>query len=132
MQRVFVVFPVGLSGIGLLLLRLAAAFTVVCEAHLFLTMLDEPHYALALLRVIGLIAISLLLAGFCTRIGCALLVLQIAGVFAFSSAACLRGTTVKLLVMNIVVMLLVIATVGPGIFSLDARLFGRRKIVFPN
>jgi uncharacterized membrane protein YphA (DoxX/SURF4 family) len=37
----------------------------------------------------------------------------------------------NLVIVNLIVMAIVIAVLGPGAFSLDSRMFGRREIVIP-
>jgi uncharacterized membrane protein YphA (DoxX/SURF4 family) len=37
----------------------------------------------------------------------------------------------NLIALNVIVMAVAIALLGPGAFSLDARLFGRREIIIP-
>jgi hypothetical protein len=36
------------------------------------------------------------------------------------------------LVLNVIVLTTVIALIGPGAFSIDARMFGRREILIPH
>jgi uncharacterized membrane protein YphA (DoxX/SURF4 family) len=38
----------------------------------------------------------------------------------------------KPLLIDVSVMAIAVALLGPGAFSLDARLFGRREIIIPN
>jgi hypothetical protein len=37
-----------------------------------------------------------------------------------------------LAIINLIVLAIVIAALGPGAFSLDARMFGRREITIPS
>jgi hypothetical protein len=53
----------------------------------------------------------------------AILIELVSITFAFSSLA---------QVIDLVVLLTVIALLGPGAFSIDARMFGRREILIPN
>ena len=111
-QRFFSSFPSGRPGIGLLLLRLAASVYLVQQSRLFF---DESWQMFS----IGLIAIAsaaLLAAGLLTPIAAAL------GALAVLLAD--GPAHAYLLVVSLAVFLL-----GPGTYSVDARLFGRREIV---
>jgi uncharacterized membrane protein YphA (DoxX/SURF4 family) len=85
--------------------------------------------------IIGLFAIvvgCLLLIGFLTPVSSALTAMGAAG----SMASWLNGTTACILVpWPAIGFLIVIATsiilLGPGAYSLDSRLFGRREIHIP-
>ena len=73
-----------------------------------------------------LIIASCLLAGFMTPI--AAIVIGLGAVaLALSS---LLDTNQTLL--NVIVLTAAIALLGPGAFSIDARMFGRREILIPN
>jgi uncharacterized membrane protein YphA (DoxX/SURF4 family) len=39
--------------------------------------------------------------------------------------------SIEFSIVNLIVMAIVIAVLGPGAFSLDSRMFGRREIVIP-
>ncbi len=69
------------------------------------------------------------LSGFLTRL--AGILFTMAGVaIHFWHPAWLHDIT-SLLSINLVVIATAISLLGPGAFSLDARLFGRRKVIIP-
>ncbi len=74
-----------------------------------------------------------LLGGFLTPLTSVLVVLGGLG-FAFFSFAvpALDLFDSKLLVVNVIVISIALALLGPGAYSLDARMFGRREISIPH
>lgn len=125
MQRLFTSFPGGLPGAGLLLLRGTLGATGVIEAGLLLKH-DGRMASDAAALVCGAAAILLVL-GFLTPVagaslGLSTVALWLAGDHTSSWSP---GTMALLLVGNIAA----VALLGPGAYSIDARLFGRREIV---
>ena len=111
-------FPGRGAGTGLLLLRLSTAGSLVA-AHLSSPDLPPWRLCLAVLIAIGLGI------GLRTRLLCGLSVLYLAGHVAIDPA------TSNLAVLSLTDAL-ALALVGPGAFSVDARLFGRRTVILPN
>ena len=132
MQRLFFAFPAGLPGAGLLLLRVAAALMGLHESHVVLTAIAGIPSLLIALRIASLAAIASVLIGFATPVGCFILALEVGCASVLSLMSGVRVAAPELLLLNLGVMAVVIAAVGPGAFSLDARLFGRREVVFPD
>jgi hypothetical protein len=124
-QKLFSAFPGGWPGLGLLLLRALVGVTLIAQIVAYvgstkLTVLGGVVTALVL------IIASCLLAGFMTPI--AAIVIGLGAVaLALSS---LLDTNQTLL--NVIVLTAAIALLGPGAFSIDARMFGRREILIPN
>ncbi len=113
----FSVFPSGPRGAALLLLRLSAASLVVLGA----VRLPLPAWSAA-----GLILVALaLLVGLCTR-PAALICAALAIVAVFQ----IGGTPSWLMSLN-ALNAAALAILGAGAYSIDARLFGRRVIDFP-
>ena len=112
-------FPGGGPGTGLLILRLAAA------ALLFVGLSDPlPGISSSWLHALQIVMVSvglLLLAGLWTPIAGALqAIIQLGAIFASGNAVIVHALLAALGVS--LVML------GPGAWSVDARLFGRKRI----
>jgi uncharacterized membrane protein YphA (DoxX/SURF4 family) len=123
LQRLFSTFPDGWPGAGLLLLRLGAAIPLAYFGASGLTETIEPSLGTAL-SLIAIAGGALLLIGLWT---------PVAGVVAAIGELCgtLSGNiprhddhwnSILLAVLSAGV-----AMIGPGAWSLDARLFGRRR-----
>jgi putative oxidoreductase len=118
LQRLFTMFPGGWPGAGLLVLRLAAAIPLLLEGCSGFW--GAPHDGLYA-RFIAIGVGSLLLAGLWTPVaGVLQSIIEIWTIFA-------RGTTPS---MHVLLAALGVSLVmlGPGAWSVDARLFGRKRI----
>ena len=117
LQKLFSAFPAGWPGVGLLLLRMLVGVSLIVQtvAQVGSSELSAPGWVLAALLVLGA---SCLLLGFVTPVVAVLIAL-----------ASLASTTQKL---DTVVLSTAIALLGPGAFSIDARMFGRREILIPH
>jgi hypothetical protein len=122
LQKFFSAFPSGAPGLGLLLLRGFVALTLVVQGLAYLNSGDFSWFITALAFVVG----GCLLIGFLTP-----LVAVIIGGGAIIFALSPVPLPVESLAGEII-LAAAIALLGPGAFSLDARLFGRREIVIPN
>jgi hypothetical protein len=118
MQRLYSMFPAGAPGYGLLLLRLIIAISLHFDpsGHL----VQNPRIAV----FAGLLSLSILLiAGLLAPLaatlgGAAQLALLLTG---STSIPC--GAIISPL------LCLLVALLGPGAYSVDARLFGRRVLI---
>jgi uncharacterized membrane protein YphA (DoxX/SURF4 family) len=132
-QRLFTTFPGGSPGLGLLLLRLAVTTVLVTHGT---ACLGDPAASLAAWTVCALAVVTggLLLVGFLTPLSGALASALAAGL-AFSVLPSPRTNVfapdAPTLVLVLVLTAAALALVGPGAFSVDAALFGRREIAFP-
>jgi len=119
-QKLFSMFPAGLPGLALLLLRLAvAALLFIDQAGNLL--LPAPIWLLIVSIVAG-IAVSL---GFLTPL--------FAGLSGLAKIVGLASLPQLFAPLVILALLLVaaLAMLGPGAYSLDAKMFGRRVVVLP-
>jgi putative oxidoreductase len=117
-QRLFSTFPEGWPGTGLVFLRAAAAIPLVqlTAEHLPSTL---PLFVVLQLLAAG--SSALLMIGLWT---------PIAGLFLATSELCLLVLHLSGASTHIVLAALgvALAMIGPGAWSVDARLFGRKRI----
>lgn len=131
MQRLFSSFPAGAPGVGLLLLRVAVGAALAIQGGACLASRDQKAW-IWLAGLLVLAAGASLLIGFLT---------PIAGVLAVLDGVSLALSWLPPPMSDdfggapaavfFAVMAAAIALLGPGAFSLDARLFGRREVVIP-
>ena len=117
MQRLYTTFPNEWPGAGLLLLRLAEGIPSVLEGTL--RTLSSGATIAALPYAADIVSGLLLIMGFWTPIGGLLQALV-----EFSSA--LAGAGYEHIIRGMIGVSL--AMLGPGAWSVDARLFGRKRI----
>lgn len=118
MQRLFSTFPEGWPGIGLIILRVVTVMPII---HHGLSGIVPRWTALIDLQLVAMCAATLLLVGLWT---------PVAGVVIAASELCLAflysaDPWAHILPASMAVAL---AMLGPGAWSLDARLFGRKRI----
>ena len=86
--------------------------------------------------VVGLLAVAsgaLLLLGFLSKAACVMVGLGSLGVaLSWFAAPRLNLFDSKLSLLFVIIMAAAIMLLGPGAFSFDARLFGRREIIIPH
>ncbi|MBB5060898.1 putative membrane protein YphA (DoxX/SURF4 family) [Granulicella aggregans] len=117
MQRLFSIFPSGTAGTALLLLRVLVAILVLVDG--------SAHWALITSFWIGAVFVlpaALLCAGLLTPYVASLGLLILAGVLVLSPNSDAFHLSCAILTC------VVLALLGPGAYSFDARLFGRRVL----
>ncbi|MGA2337879.1 MAG: hypothetical protein WBQ19_03465 [Terriglobales bacterium] len=129
MRRLYSTFPGGLPGVGLLLLRAAIGTRLILRTYTRVfgqQSVDAGMWSLELLALAVGIAFIL---GFGT---------PLAGFFSALAGIAVHvwhpsgdPSIVSLLSFNTIAIATAIAFLGPGTLSLDARFFGRRKIIIP-
>lgn len=130
MQRLFGSFPDGWPGIGLLWLRLVVGGTLAVQGGTYLAGFLEAGFG------VWAIVAMVLLGGLCLIGG---LFTPVAGVMAIAGTILVATGPIhesQLFFRSQGSLLLAAATVsimliGPGAYSIDARLFGRREILIP-
>ncbi|UXH76780.1 hypothetical protein [Roseateles amylovorans] len=119
MQTLFSCFPTGLPGIALLLMRVA-----LCMLVAEVTGWPSDPLNRGAMAVIAWAASAALVIGFLTPVIAILCVLVV------GRAWLLMPPAVDLMQICLVLEAVALALLGPGAYSLDARCFGRRRIVF--
>ena len=118
LQRLFTMFPGGWPGAGLLLLRLIAAIPLLVEGG---SVFSGSHADGLCARYIAITIGSLLLAGLWTPVmGALQAMMELWTTFGRGGAL---GVHVLLAAVGVSLVML-----GPGAWSVDARLFGRKRI----
>ena len=132
MRSPYSTFPARWQGLGLLLLRSALGVTLIVQSASALVDsqgLTVGAWAGCLLE---LASGTSLLIGFLTPAAVIFAVLVHVGIglswFPVPADVFLKSGP---LTADLVIMAIACAFLGPGAFSLDARLFGRRKIIIP-
>ena len=118
MQRLFSTFAGGPPGAGLLIQRLLVGIALLYSG------ITAPLYTVAAPQVIGAVAGLLLIAGLWTPLaGC---VAACAEAWIAWSSLPHAGSPVALAVLGVT-----LALIGPGEWSVDARLYGRKHFAPP-
>ena len=117
MQRLFSLFPTGMAGAALFILRISVALSLLVDGTAHWVLVTSFWILLAFLLVA-----FLLLLGFLTPYASAIACLGQLGVMLLSGR---HDFHLLLSLLNSGVVVLV----GPGAYSIDAHLFGRRLLV---
>jgi uncharacterized membrane protein YphA (DoxX/SURF4 family) len=130
LQRLFSAFPARWPGVGLLVLRAAVGLTAAVEGGAYLASAAPASpgaVAAGLLLAAGGVS---LLAGFLTPLG-AVLTASCAASLGLSLLPAASPTLFvdNLAIVFVVIVALAIVLLGPGAYSVDSYLFGRREIV---
>lgn len=138
MQRLSYTFPSGSPGVGLLALRVALAASLAADATRLIATFRDPTadgVTTALLVCLFAAGAASAAAGFLTGLlqtTVALALLATLGrqiwIAALAASPSVGAWHVPLLELALAAAL---ALIGPGAYSIDARLFGRQEIVIP-
>ena len=132
MSRLYSRFPARAPGAGLLLLRMAIGATLVAQALCLSLAREIANSVVSLSACSRSSSGASLIVGFLTRIVAAIAATLVTSAtllsLTSSSVGPLRSYPSDL---NMIVVAVAIALLGPGAISLDAALFGRRKVIIP-
>jgi uncharacterized membrane protein YphA (DoxX/SURF4 family) len=128
----FSAYPGSLAGIGLVLLRSVMGFTSAWQGVLCLAAKDAG----ATVRIVGGLAVLtgiLLVIGFRTRLASFLIALGIAFISLCTLPLPTRDLFDRLLpTLFAETISMAVVFLGPGAFSIDAYLYGRKEIIIPD
>lgn len=124
LQRLFSSFPEGFLGLGLLILRLTVAGTILFLHFFFFFDLIKSTFRGWIIGALSVVFSATMISGFFTPVVSALI--SIGGILflILSPRGMDSSFVVYLIILSFVILLL-----GPGAYSVDARLFGRREII---
>jgi len=132
LQRLFLTFPGRWPGIALLLLRAVTGTAVLLQGEIYITGPD-PTPATWFVGLAACAAGFLLVIGFLTPVvGVVVVAISGFGVALSLLPASPSGLfdTRPSLIFGLTMLVTVIG-LGPGAYSIDARIFGRREIIIP-
>ena len=124
-------FPGGVAGVGLLLLRVLVGGPTIVAGLIAAGSIQAGRYGGVIVPVGTVLLGSTLMLGLWTRTGATLAALT-------SACVALRWTSASVALAwpvgpaaALALVSSAIALLGPGAFSIDARLFGHREVVLP-
>jgi uncharacterized membrane protein YphA (DoxX/SURF4 family) len=126
----FSTFPDGLPGLGLLLLRAAAGGVLVARCVIYFGVPHDLRLAVIATLFLTFVSAVFLLLGYRTRLAATIVsIASIGSVFFWLSKYHPQGNRLSAGLVSIIAAAVI--CLGPGAFSLDSRLFGRREIIIP-
>jgi uncharacterized membrane protein YphA (DoxX/SURF4 family) len=131
-SRLYLGFPTRVSGAGLLLLRTAVGTTLVAQSIAYLADTRDQRVGTLLCCIVVLLSGVSLTIGFLARIGAALAaVLVTAAAFLPMISGSAEMIPNRILGIDLILVTIAVALLGPGSISLDAVFFGRRRVIIP-
>jgi uncharacterized membrane protein YphA (DoxX/SURF4 family) len=132
LQRLFSTFPGGRPGLGLLLLRAVVGGVATALGVLYLSGLFEKTPSILAAAFVLIIAGLAVLVGFMTPLASLLVAACIvASALSWLPTPSSPALAAPLMALVVAATATGVALLGPGAFSLDGYIFGRREIVIP-
>jgi putative oxidoreductase len=128
----FSMFPDGTPGAGLLLLRAAGGALLIVQSAAYFG--GQHELTLPVLIGVSLTSVVgvLLLIGFLTRwVALVSAMVGVSCVFSWQPESSVGPLGIPMTAALTVVIAIAVSCLGPGAFSVDARLFGRQEIIIP-
>jgi len=130
--RLFSTFPAGSPGVGLLLLRATAGLILIAQGTAAVANGTLSNFTTWIVAFFTMASGASVLFGFMTPVGSVLAALVSAGIaLSWLPQDVLNVVETKPAAALVTVMAAALASLGPGAYSVDSRLFGRREIVIP-
>ena len=128
----FPVFPDGIPGFGLVLLRAIAGAALEAFGVLHFIAWEEARGVTLAVAMLSFLCGGLLLFGLFNWLACSLSALVSFGAaLALVPEPVLNGASIKASAVFTAVIAIALLCLGPGAYSLDARRHGRREIIIP-
>ena len=128
----FSAFPSGWPGLGLLLLRAEIGVTLVVQGSAYLVDWHELGWVT---RAVGILSVASgvsLLIGYLTPfVGALAALISLGTTLSWFQAPAPNLLDTKVATAMAASVAVAIICLGPGAFSIDARVFGRREIIIP-
>ena len=130
MGRLCPSYPGGRIGVGLFLLRALVGASAVLNGIAYLSGGAATAFISWTAGIVAMLAGACLLAGFLTSLFGAVVAADVAAVtFSWLRPSWSHGIAGVLSAITLIVVATAVALLGPGAYSVDARLFGLREIV---
>jgi len=126
LQRFFSSFPEGWPGVGLLVLRLAITLRIL-DGHFCRDAWTHPAFAFAII----VLCVAIIIGLFTPLAAITIATMRSASCLVVLLATDAHKTQLVCQSLETIMSCIVLALLGPGAYSFDARLFGPRKIVIP-
>jgi uncharacterized membrane protein YphA (DoxX/SURF4 family) len=128
----FYTFPDGSPGAGLLLLRAAGGLGLIVQGTTYFLHKHDLGMLILIVAVLTVSIGALLLIGCLTRVAAvAALVASVVSMLPWFPALHAGFSETRMTALLAVSIAAALACLGPGAFSVDARLFGPREIIIP-
>jgi len=133
LRKFFSAFPDGWPGFGLVILRFAVAVNAISQGICILTAWRGLVLTVSALGLLAIVVGLVFLAGFLTPIAGSILAISylIDAVSLFLSSG-EYSHAIAFTALYLASISLALALLGPGAYSVDARLFGRLEIIIPD